>query len=261
MVTRAEQSNEESTQDSEENFTEADSMAAEVGEEDIEEEEEDIDVQDVINLDEEEPEAEADRQASEAEERRGGDNSNSSSSSMHASAEVSSVPSSTPSSMPSSSHQRRITPITWDRHGSPQRFHRGNHGVSCFFSLKAPIHGAIWSYDHRTDLVGSNQIGSAGTHDAPWRSGPRSLEKSKHRWTWLQSHDAQSNAHESQYPAASQEISSGTLRSRLTYVEPPLALVVMNPDLRKIFSGVNDMERFFIKVQNLEALEMHGKMI
>ena len=40
MVTRAEQSNEESTQDSEENFTEADSMAAEVGEDDIEEEEE-----------------------------------------------------------------------------------------------------------------------------------------------------------------------------------------------------------------------------
>ena len=40
MVTRAEQSNEESTQDSEENFTEADSMAAEVGEDDIDEEEE-----------------------------------------------------------------------------------------------------------------------------------------------------------------------------------------------------------------------------
>lgn len=40
LVTRAEQSNEESTQDSEENFTEADSMAAEVGEDDIEEEEE-----------------------------------------------------------------------------------------------------------------------------------------------------------------------------------------------------------------------------
>lgn len=39
MVTRAEQSNEESMQDSEENFTEADSMAAEVGEDDVEEEE------------------------------------------------------------------------------------------------------------------------------------------------------------------------------------------------------------------------------
>lgn len=39
-MTRAEQSNEESTQDSEENFTEADSMVAEVGEDDIEEEEE-----------------------------------------------------------------------------------------------------------------------------------------------------------------------------------------------------------------------------
>lgn len=124
LVTRAEQSNEESTQDSEENFTEADSMAAEVGEDDIEEEEEEPrgDADDeVLDLDDE-GEAEADRQASEAEERRG-DNSNSSSSSNQAAQDVSSVPSSTPSSMPSSSHQRRITPITWDE--SPQRFHRG----------------------------------------------------------------------------------------------------------------------------------------
>ncbi|KAG0706297.1 hypothetical protein GWK47_024348 [Chionoecetes opilio] len=32
--------------------------------------------------------------------------------------------------------------------------------VKAHAALKAPIHGAIWSYDHRTDLVGSNQIGS-----------------------------------------------------------------------------------------------------
>lgn len=75
----------------------------------------------VLDLDDE-GEAEADRQASEAEERRG-DNSNSSSSSNQAAQDVSSVPSSTPSSMPSSSHQRRITPITWDE--SPQRYQRG----------------------------------------------------------------------------------------------------------------------------------------
>ncbi|XP_045130805.1 nucleoprotein TPR-like [Portunus trituberculatus] len=124
MVTRAEQSNEESTQDSEENFTEADSMAAEVGEDDIEEEEEETRREaddEVIDL-EDEGEAEVDRQASEAEERRG-DNSNSSSSSNQAPQDMSNVPSSTPSSMPSSSQQRRITPITWE--DSPQRFHRG----------------------------------------------------------------------------------------------------------------------------------------
>ena len=76
----------------------------------------------MIDLDDE-GEAEVDRQASEAEERRG-DNSNSSSSSNQAPQDISNVPSSTPSSMPSSSHQRRITPITWER--SPQRFHRGS---------------------------------------------------------------------------------------------------------------------------------------
>ena len=72
----------------------------------------------MIDLDDE-GEAEVDRQASEAEERRG-DNS----SSNQAPQDISNVPSSTPSSMPSSSHQRRITPITWER--SPQRFHRGS---------------------------------------------------------------------------------------------------------------------------------------
>ncbi|KAG0721394.1 hypothetical protein GWK47_046567 [Chionoecetes opilio] len=37
----------------------------------------------------------------------------------------------------------------------------GNNFIVRPISLKARIHGAIWSYDHRTDMVGSNQIGSA----------------------------------------------------------------------------------------------------
>ncbi|XP_071529693.1 uncharacterized protein [Panulirus ornatus] len=122
MVTGAEQSNEENSQDSEENFTEADSMAAEVGEEDVDEDEDDGGADaddDVIGLDEDDEgeEAEADRQASEAEERVTGD------SSSQPAPDVSNVPSSTPSSLPSSSQQRRITPITWD--DSPQRIRRG----------------------------------------------------------------------------------------------------------------------------------------
>ncbi|KAG0718506.1 hypothetical protein GWK47_052327 [Chionoecetes opilio] len=36
----------------------------------------------------------------------------------------------------------------------------GNNFIVRPISLKARIHGAIWSYDHRTDMVGSNQIGS-----------------------------------------------------------------------------------------------------
>ncbi|KAG7160494.1 Nucleoprotein TPR-like [Homarus americanus] len=126
MVTEAEQSNEENSKDSEENFTEADSMAAEHAR------------MLVIHLvwtslsqcladgylkvidleeDDEGEEAEANRQAGEAEERIGGD------SSSQPAQDVSSVPSSTPSSLPSSSQQRRITPITWDE--SPRRIHRG----------------------------------------------------------------------------------------------------------------------------------------
>nr|XP_045610228.1 nucleoprotein TPR-like [Procambarus clarkii] len=121
-LTGAEQSNEENSKDSEENFTEADSMAAEVGEEVEDEEEEDAEGEaddDVIDLEEEDEgeEAEADQQAGEAEERVGDE------SSSQPVQDVSSVPSSTPSSLPSSSQQRRITPITWD--DSPQRIHRG----------------------------------------------------------------------------------------------------------------------------------------
>ncbi|KAG0711588.1 Cytochrome c oxidase subunit 5A, mitochondrial [Chionoecetes opilio] len=36
----------------------------------------------------------------------------------------------------------------------------GKNSKELCMGVKAPIHGAIWSYDHRTDLVGSNQIGS-----------------------------------------------------------------------------------------------------
>ncbi|XP_042237084.1 nucleoprotein TPR-like isoform X2 [Homarus americanus] len=122
MVTEAEQSNEENSKDSEENFTEADSMAAEVGEDVEDEEDDDAGAEaddDVIDLEEDDEgeEAEANRQAGEAEERIGGD------SSSQPAQDVSSVPSSTPSSLPSSSQQRRITPITWDE--SPRRIHRG----------------------------------------------------------------------------------------------------------------------------------------
>ncbi|KAG0716212.1 putative uncharacterized transposon-derived protein F52C9.6 [Chionoecetes opilio] len=97
---------------------------------------------------------------------------------------------------------RRIMGYRWDDYMSNQRLHRETESrpITCIVcqrqlrlyghvarypetdpshrvvSVKAPIHSAIWSYDHRTDLVGSNQIGSdnpgTGKHDPQPTSPP-----------------------------------------------------------------------------------------